>query len=372
MQTVRLLTTVSLPAPPAAPTSLYAELTGASTLALRWLDNSTDETGFILQRRISGGTFATFATLAAGTISTTDTTLAPLATYDYRVLATGAAGNSAPTNTITVTTPAAAADVTYRFDEPDLDTRGELINGVRSGIDFGTGKWFWYDTWQGLAKVGYFAEGILSQTISLPPGTVLRSLRAGSNATTTYTLSAPGLPTRSGLLPGPNEPTTLTTNWTSPSPTVTIGFGNGWDTDIDDIVYGPATPALTAAQLWRQTFFGATAATGTAAPAADPDADGMTNLLEYALGTDPTSATANANPTPLLSTTASTLSLSYLRARAELTYTVETTTDLATVPWTSTGVTQATTPAGQMATASVPYTPAASAKRFLRLRVTQP
>jgi len=52
---------------------------------------------------------------------------------------------------------------------------------------------------------------------------------------------------------------------------------------------------LSPLQAWRQQFFGTTANSGTAADTADPDGDGVTNLLEYALGTAPDSA-ASAFP----------------------------------------------------------------------------
>ncbi|MBS0657499.1 MAG: Ig-like domain-containing protein [Verrucomicrobia bacterium] len=100
----------------------------------------------------------------------------------------------------------------------------------------------------------------------------------------------------------------------------------------------------------------------------DPDGDGVPNLAEFGLGGDPTSA-ASA-PRPQLARAGGLLTLSYPRARAGLTYVVETTTDLVAGPWTTEGVTQdMTTPVGQTATASVPD---GGARRFLRLRIVQP
>lgn len=46
---------------------------------------------------------------------------------------------------------------------------------------------------------------------------------------------------------------------------------------------------VTAHGLWRETYFGNAANTGNAADGADPDGDGMSNLIEYALGTHPNS-----------------------------------------------------------------------------------
>lgn len=47
--------------------------------------------------------------------------------------------------------------------------------------------------------------------------------------------------------------------------------------------FGSTTPL----ELWRETFFGTTASAGDALDALDFDSDGLPNLLEYALGTNP-------------------------------------------------------------------------------------
>lgn len=53
---------------------------------------------------------------------------------------------------------------------------------------------------------------------------------------------------------------------------------------------------LTEAEHWRMNFFGQKENTGTAADDSDPDADGRTNLLERALGTDPLQPDAERSP----------------------------------------------------------------------------
>ena len=88
-----------------------------------------------------------------------------------------------------------------------------------------------------------------------------------------------------------------------------------------------ATP-LSPAQSWRQTHFGATAATGDAADDADPDGDGVVNLLERAFGGSP--LTAESNLMPVVDTSAPTLSLVYRRSAAatDLSFTVQEAADL--------------------------------------------
>ena len=55
----------------------------------------------------------------------------------------------------------------------------------------------------------------------------------------------------------------------------------------------PVPPAPTPLQTWRQLWFGTTTNTGTAADTYVGSSDGMANLLKYALGLNPTTATTN-------------------------------------------------------------------------------
>lgn len=54
---------------------------------------------------------------------------------------------------------------------------------------------------------------------------------------------------------------------------------------------------LSPIEVWRGTYFPTHLNTGNAANTADPDHDGIPNLVEYALGTDPTSITPDSNGT---------------------------------------------------------------------------
>lgn len=82
-------------------------------------------------------------------------------------------------------------------------------------------------------------------------------------------------------------------------------------------------PPPTLLEQWRETHFGVRAAMGPAADEADPDGDGLPNLLEYALGSAPWEATSTARPEVGLAA-GSRLSLSFARGvDAALTYTVE-------------------------------------------------
>ncbi|HYE04469.1 MAG TPA: hypothetical protein VEL07_03005 [Planctomycetota bacterium] len=68
-----------------APTGFNAE-PGTGGIVLSWNDNSSDEIGFRIERRVSGGAWEVKATTAAEATSWTDTTAAQGVTYTYRVV----------------------------------------------------------------------------------------------------------------------------------------------------------------------------------------------------------------------------------------------------------------------------------------------
>lgn len=93
-------------APPIAPSELTAVAVSPFEVDLSWHRNSTDETGFVLERSLDPS-FATInrsVTLAAGSTQFVDTTVAKTTTYYYRVYAFNAGGNSFAASA-SVTTP---------------------------------------------------------------------------------------------------------------------------------------------------------------------------------------------------------------------------------------------------------------------------
>ncbi len=130
-----------------------------------------------------------------------------------------------------------------------------------------------------------------------------------------------------------------------------------------------------------------------AAPGADPDGDGLTNLMEYALNLNPAVSDAGSGATPQAQVAVRSYGgVNYLSIRftrvplaTDITYLVESSADLATWTTVASSTGGATlSGAGVVADAggtsphtvevrdTVPHTDPNGQKRFLRLRVTQP
>ncbi|TAG06802.1 MAG: LamG domain-containing protein, partial [Verrucomicrobia bacterium] len=99
-------------------------------------------------------------------------------------------------------------------------------------------------------------------------------------------------------------------------------------------------------------------------PDADPDSDGLQNILEYALGMNPMRPGTQELPTMQIA--GGTITYRYLKRRSDVNYTVITSTRLEAANWTSAGVNQGVPDSQGFVTAS---TPTNGGKRFLRLRV---
>ena len=113
-------------------------------------------------------------------------------------------------------------------------------------------------------------------------------------------------------------------------------------------------------ELWRFANFGSYTSNTSAADSADPDGDGLSNLMEYALGLDPNSS--GVMPA-VLALNGANLEYSYTRSTAAkdngTTYQIEWSDTLAAGSW-STETVKASVPKGN------------GGKRFLRLRVSAP
>jgi regulation of enolase protein 1 (concanavalin A-like superfamily) len=124
---------------PAAPTGLGATSLYPTRVSLTWTDNSSNETGFKVERASDSG-FTTGLTLltttAANATTYDDNTVSGSTTYYYRVRATNASGDSANSNSATLTTPAPQSTLA----EDTFNGAAGALHGVSSGTGW-SGAW---------------------------------------------------------------------------------------------------------------------------------------------------------------------------------------------------------------------------------------
>jgi hypothetical protein len=173
-------TTPTTPTIPAAPTNLAVTSTSASSVTLTWTRNSSNETGFQVERSSgASGTFSLIATTAAGATTYSDSALAASTLYNYRVRAIGSAGTSGYTNVASLTTPVACPAATAVSQDISVPT-----------------------TWNaGVAGCVHFhVTGTINVTahLTISPGTVVSfAAGAGMIVANPGSLSAFGSPTAS-------------------------------------------------------------------------------------------------------------------------------------------------------------------------------
>jgi hypothetical protein len=107
---------------PAAPSSLAATEASSSQINLTWADNSNNELGLRIYRKLNAGSFSWVATTTLNTVSYSDTGLTADQTYSYEVVAYNSAGTatsniaSAVTSSAIPTAPSNLTAVTSSSD----------------------------------------------------------------------------------------------------------------------------------------------------------------------------------------------------------------------------------------------------------------
>ena len=209
------------PAPPTAPSGLSATAVNATQINLSWTDNSSTETGFIIERKTGSGTFVTLHTTAAGVVSFTDTTVQAATPYTYRVKATNSAGPSATTNQATATTPGTGTGTVIKVNfelQSTTTPSGYLRDSGDSFANRGNGYSYGWNTNhmsqdrergvhadKRLDTLVQFLQGGKWE-ISLPNGTYDVYVSIGDPSfSSTYTLRAEGQSYWNGLSLGANS-----------------------------------------------------------------------------------------------------------------------------------------------------------------------
>jgi hypothetical protein len=212
---------------------------------------------------------------------------------------------------------------------------------------------------------GDFRSADLPITVTL----VLERVATGLQITTTPRFTAGG--NRGSFTFTDTAPTTYTFN--------AIAFGSINHFRVDDVVVSAALtppPPASGYATWSATAFPLEATPEERAPGFDFDHDGLSNLLEYGLGSDPATASTTPAPQVVEITGQEYLQIQWTRPnnRTDITTHGEITNDLMPVSWTTDPgeVLTTITPAGEgLETVTIrdaePFS--AHTRRFLRARI---
>jgi hypothetical protein len=116
---------------PAAPSNLRATTDSALRALLSWTDNSSNETGFKIERKTGAtGSWAQIGILGAGAAGFADTGLPPSTTFAYRVRASNGFGDSSYSNEASITTVSGSCSSSSSTIMP-----GQSLNADLSSTD---------------------------------------------------------------------------------------------------------------------------------------------------------------------------------------------------------------------------------------------
>ena len=102
-QLVTSLNVTGLVTIPAAASGVTVSQGAGTQVVINWTDNSDNEDGFRIERRIDSGAFSESGTVSSNTSAFTDTTSNGGTSYGYRVVAFNSAGDSAASNIASIT-----------------------------------------------------------------------------------------------------------------------------------------------------------------------------------------------------------------------------------------------------------------------------
>ncbi len=137
---IKLLVTLPPPAP-IAPSGLAATTISSSQINLAWVDNSTNENSFRIERSLNNSTFSEVGSTGANVTSFSDTGLLSGTTYYYRLFARNAGGDSGYSSVASATTISSDAIAWFEFENNTLDSSGNNNHAVPTGaITYGPGK----------------------------------------------------------------------------------------------------------------------------------------------------------------------------------------------------------------------------------------
>ena len=145
--------------PPQAPSSLIATVLSSSSIELKWKDNSGNESGFQIYRKIGSGSWSRIKTVGSNATSFTNTGLSAATLYSYRVRAQNADGTSAYSNEVSAKTPSTSSSSTPNapsslsaavLSSSSIELRWKDNSSNETGFKIyrkiGSGSWKWIKT----------------------------------------------------------------------------------------------------------------------------------------------------------------------------------------------------------------------------------
>lgn len=351
---------LTTPVAPATPSNPQITLLSASRIDFTWVDNASNETGYRILRQANDNGFTTAAILPANATSFSDAGLSPDTKYDYHIQAYNEAGNVDFAG-LSIVTPSAvglsAADGVAQIDT--MDTGVFLVrrsNGLSTPVTVN------YSIAAGAGQAAYGTRYTLTPAPTNSTSGSVTIPAYASTATITVT------PAATGALLG------------AQTVTLTVAVGSGY-TPAGSVT-GTVTLFDDPVNAWKIQAFGSVAAAQSplAADAADFEGDGIPNLVEYALGLDPTISSASALPRQAVETVDGNayMTLTVTRARpnpANATITAESRSDLNAGAWTAgamvTGYPMDNGDGSETCKFRAASPLGSSARGFIRLRVTR-
>lgn len=300
------------------------------------------------------------------------------------------------TNSISVSTnlSSLSSNTLYNYRVTGMNLDGGVSNGVNTTFFTGTdlamtssvtgGPWIRGAAGQiilTISNAGSAASttSLLTVTATLPVG-----LTSTGMAGTGWTSNSNGLScTRSNALAvGSNHPV-ITLNVAVASnapanlqPTFTLsGGGDGYSTNNTNTI---SVTTISPVDSWRNQYFGSADNSGPGADTNAPAGDGVSNLMKYALGMDPTVPTTHGLPEMKMTNGRLALTFSRQKSAIDIVYQVQAAGDLfgfsnATVVWSSaSNAYGGGTNSSQAVTVQDAVDAASTNRRFMRLQISRP
>jgi hypothetical protein len=135
------------------PTNLKSKVISVNQIELEWKDNSTNEDGFVIERKTGEGFFIALDTVEANTTSYIDNELTLITEYTYRIYAFNDEGKSDYSN-VTTATPCSISFNKYVIDDSfsgasyvcSTDMDGDGDNDILGAADIGDEISWWENT----------------------------------------------------------------------------------------------------------------------------------------------------------------------------------------------------------------------------------